>query len=126
MGFFYSHLAAIQNDSEIDFNGAELRRLALQVQLRGEPRRSCKIISFQERGTMGIKIGGYIQKINGKELSYPDFAERYLAKNEPVVVTGLMDDWQACEDWVTHDGKPNLHFFSTHFAKSKVQVLTPF
>ncbi|GLT83812.1 hypothetical protein SLE2022_020820 [Rubroshorea leprosula] len=71
---------------------------------------------------MVIKIGGSIQKINGKELSYRDFAERYLAKNEPVVLTGLMDDWQACKDWVTHDGKPNLHFFSTHFAKSKVEV----
>lgn len=71
---------------------------------------------------MGIKIGGFIQKVNGKELSYSEFAERFLAKNEPVVLTGLMDDWRACEDWVTHDGKPNLHFFSTHFGKSKVQV----
>lgn len=72
---------------------------------------------------MGIKIGGEIEKVNGKELSYSDFVERYMEKNQPVVLTGLMDDWRACRDWVTHNGKPNLQFFATHFGKSKVQVL---
>ncbi|KDP31061.1 hypothetical protein JCGZ_11437 [Jatropha curcas] len=71
---------------------------------------------------MGIEIGGQIEKVNGKELSYNEFIERYLAKNQPVVLTGLMDDWRACEDWVTADGFPNLQFFSTLFGKSKVQV----
>ncbi|XP_017973190.1 PREDICTED: jmjC domain-containing protein 4 isoform X2 [Theobroma cacao] len=71
---------------------------------------------------MGIKIGGQIEKVNGRELSYSEFAERYLAKNQPVVLTGLMDDWGACKDWVSSNGQPNLHFFSTHFGKSKVQV----
>lgn len=71
---------------------------------------------------MGVKIGGKIEKVNGRELSYTEFAERYLAKNQPVVLTGLMDDWSACKDWVSTTGKPNLQFFSTHFGKSKVQV----
>lgn len=72
---------------------------------------------------MGVKIGGEIEKVNGKELSYSDFVGRYMEKNQPVVLTGLMDDWRACRDWVTHSGKPNLQFFATHFGKSKVQVL---
>ncbi|XP_021592576.1 2-oxoglutarate and iron-dependent oxygenase JMJD4 isoform X2 [Manihot esculenta] len=71
---------------------------------------------------MGIEIGGQIEKVNGKELCYNEFAERYLAKNQPVVLTGLMDDWRACRDWKTDNGYPNLQFFSTHFGKSKVQV----
>ncbi|OMO49875.1 hypothetical protein CCACVL1_30778 [Corchorus capsularis] len=71
---------------------------------------------------MGIKIGGQIERVNGRELSYSEFAERYLAKNQPVVLKGLMDDWRACKDWVFTNGQPNLHFFSTHFGKSKVQV----
>ncbi|XWS60774.1 hypothetical protein CRYUN_Cryun07bG0065900 [Craigia yunnanensis] len=71
---------------------------------------------------MGVKIGGQIEKVNGRELSYTEFAERYLAKNQPVVLTGLMDYWSACKDWVSTIGQPNLHFFSTHFGKSKVQV----
>ncbi|XAR50213.1 hypothetical protein NMG60_11004479 [Bertholletia excelsa] len=71
---------------------------------------------------MDLKIGGRIEKVNSKELSYSEFAEQYLAKNQPVVLTGLMDDWRACKDWVLHDGRPNLRFFSTHFGKSKVQV----
>lgn len=72
---------------------------------------------------MGIKIGGQIEKVNGKELSYHEFVERYMEKNQPVVLTGLMDDWRACRDWVTDNGQPNLQFFATHFGKSKVQVL---
>ncbi|KAL7222807.1 hypothetical protein ACSBR1_024497 [Camellia fascicularis] len=71
---------------------------------------------------MGLKIGGHIEKVNGKELSYSQFVERYLVKNQPVVLTGLMDGWRACKDWVLHDGQPNLCFFSTHFGNSTVQV----
>ncbi|KAG6589436.1 2-oxoglutarate and iron-dependent oxygenase JMJD4, partial [Cucurbita argyrosperma subsp. sororia] len=48
--------------------------------------------------------------------------KRYMEKNQPVVLTGLMDDWKACSDWVDENGQPNLRFFSTHFGKSKVQV----
>lgn len=74
---------------------------------------------------MGIRIGGgQIEKLNWKELSYSEFVEKYMAKNQPVVLTGLMDDWRACKDWVTENGQPNLQFFSTHFGKSKVQVFT--
>lgn len=71
---------------------------------------------------MGLKIDGHVEKVNGKELSYSEFVERYLEKNQPVVLTGLMDEWRACTDWVSDDGKPNLHFFSSHFGKSIVQV----
>ncbi|KAJ8771808.1 hypothetical protein K2173_026985 [Erythroxylum novogranatense] len=71
---------------------------------------------------MGIEIGGEIEKVNGKELSYNEFVERYLSKNQPVLLTGLMDDWRACKDWVTENGRPNLRFFSTHFGKSRVQI----
>lgn len=71
---------------------------------------------------MGIEIVGQIEKINGKELSYKDFAERYLAKSQPVVISDLTEDWRAREDWVAENGLPNLHFFATHFGKSRVQV----
>ncbi|KAF8408278.1 hypothetical protein HHK36_007427 [Tetracentron sinense] len=71
---------------------------------------------------MVLSIGGRIEKVNGKELSYSEFVERYLEKNQPVVLTGLMDGWRACRDWATETGQPNLHFFSSHFGKSKVQV----
>ncbi|KAK1324357.1 F-box protein [Acorus calamus] len=52
---------------------------------------------------MGLKIGGNIERVNGKELSYGDFVNRYLKKNEPVLLTGLMEGWRSCRDWVTHD-----------------------
>ncbi|GFP90741.1 jmjc domain-containing protein 4 [Phtheirospermum japonicum] len=71
---------------------------------------------------MGLKIGRKVEKVNGKELSYADFVEQYLARNQPVILTGLMDDWRACKDWVSDTGKPNLRFFSAHFGDSTVQV----
>ncbi|KAL2340930.1 hypothetical protein Fmac_008870 [Flemingia macrophylla] len=73
---------------------------------------------------MAINIKGQIERVNGKELSYTKFAERYMEKNQPVVLTGLMDphQWRASTEWVTLQGQPNFHFFSTHFGSSKVQV----
>jgi len=71
-----------------------------------------------------IKINGEIEKVDGKELSYSEFVERYMDKNKPVVLTGLMDHhWRAYTDWVTPNGKPNLQFLLNHFGSSKVQVL---
>ncbi|KAL3512790.1 hypothetical protein ACH5RR_025507 [Cinchona calisaya] len=71
---------------------------------------------------MGLKIEKKVEKINGKELNYNQFVTKYLVQNQPVILTGLMEDWRACKDWVLENGKPNLQFFSTHFGKSKVQV----
>ncbi|KAI3765856.1 hypothetical protein L2E82_15902 [Cichorium intybus] len=71
---------------------------------------------------MELNIVGTVEKVNGNELSYSNFVERYLSKNEPVVIMGLMDDWEACRDWVFDDGKPNLQFISSTFGNSKVQV----
>ncbi|KAK8981412.1 hypothetical protein V6N11_027834 [Hibiscus sabdariffa] len=71
---------------------------------------------------MSLKIGGQIEKVNGRQLSYSEFAEKYLAQNQPVLLTGLMDDWTASKHWVSANAQPNLLFFSTHFGKSKVQV----
>ncbi|ESW10032.1 hypothetical protein PHAVU_009G175900 [Phaseolus vulgaris] len=73
---------------------------------------------------MGMNIKGEIERVNGKELSYSEFVERYMEKNKPVVLTGLMDphNWRACTDWVTLNSQPNFQFFSTHFGASKVQV----
>ncbi|GER38493.1 JmjC domain-containing protein [Striga asiatica] len=76
----------------------------------------------EDRERMGLKIGGQVEKVNGKQLSYADFVDKYLARNQPVVLTGLMDDWRACKDWVSGDGKPDLGFFSAHFGGSRVQV----
>ncbi|KAL6997129.1 hypothetical protein U1Q18_007251, partial [Sarracenia purpurea var. burkii] len=70
---------------------------------------------------MGLRIGGQVEKVNGIALSYSEFVEKYVVKNQPVVLTGLMDDWRACKDWVLDDGRPNLRFFSTHFGNSRVQ-----
>ncbi|KAL6007092.1 hypothetical protein ACLOJK_032588 [Asimina triloba] len=74
-------------------------------------------------GEMGLKIGGRVERIDGRQLSYHEFVEKFLQKNQPALITGLMDGWRASKEWVTEDGAPNLSFFSTHFGKSIVQVL---
>lgn len=71
---------------------------------------------------MALRVAGKIERVNGKELRYADFAERYLAKNQPVVLTGLIEEWRAYEDWVADDGRPNLGFLSAHFGVSRVAV----
>lgn len=70
----------------------------------------------------GLQIGEKVERVDGRKLRYEDFVERYLKGNRPVVLTGLMDAWRACSDWVTPDGRPNLPFFAHRFGKSLVQV----
>ncbi|KAM5584820.1 hypothetical protein ABKV19_004265 [Rosa sericea] len=53
---------------------------------------------------------GEIEMANGKEMSSSEFVDRYMENNQPVVLTGLMDDWRAGRDWVTDEGNPNLQF----------------
>ena len=38
--------------------------------------------------------------IDGQKLTYESAYERFFAPNLPFIVTGLMDDWPACRDWV--------------------------
>ncbi|KAK2388839.1 F-box protein [Trifolium repens] len=72
---------------------------------------------------LNMNIKGKIEKVNGKELSYSEFVERYMEKNKPVILTGLMDHhWKASTDWVTPKSQPNFQFFFNHFGSSKVQV----
>jgi hypothetical protein len=72
---------------------------------------------------LNMNIKGQIEKVNGKELSYSEFVERYMEKNKPVILTGLMDHhWKASTDWVTPKSQPNFQFFFNHFGSSKVQV----
>lgn len=71
---------------------------------------------------MTIKVSGKIRRVDGRQISYGEFRDRYMKANEPILLTGLMDDWRACRDWVSTDGQPNLSFFSLNFAKSRVQV----
>ncbi|XP_073274322.1 arginine-specific demethylase JMJ20-like isoform X1 [Primulina huaijiensis] len=71
---------------------------------------------------MGVKIGGKVDRVDGKQLNYAEFVKNYMARNQPVILTGLTDDWRACKEWVSADGKPDLKFLSSRFGASKVQV----
>ena len=70
----------------------------------------------------GLRVEGNIDRVNGREMSYKEFLEKYMKKNEPVLLTGLTDDWKACEEWVTNSGIPKLSFLSAQFGDSKVTV----
>ncbi|CAK9273792.1 unnamed protein product [Sphagnum jensenii] len=69
-----------------------------------------------------MKIIGKVPRVDGRELSYRRFWEQFMQANKPVLLTGLMDSWAACRDWVLLDGKPNLSFIAEHFGSSLVQV----
>eukprot|EP01018_Ginkgo_biloba_P008913 Gb_12478 [translate_table: standard] len=73
-----------------------------------------------------MKVVGQIRRVDGRQVTYGEFKKKYMMGNEPVLLTGLMDQWSACQDWVTDNGQPNLSFFSDHFGSSQVQVRLPF
>jgi hypothetical protein len=76
---------------------------------------------------MALEIGGEIDRVDGRSLTYEQFVDRYMKPNLPVVLTGLTDTWQSRTDWVQkHDPtKPDLSFFSSLCSSSTVQVSTP-
>ena len=46
-----------------------------------------------------------------------------MAKNLPVMITGLTDDWRARREWVTKDGQPDVVAMSELFGDAKVLVV---
>lgn len=73
---------------------------------------------------MAPKIGGEIEKVDGRSLTFDQFVDRYMKPNLPVVLTGLTDTWQSRTDWVQESDptKPDLSFFSSLCSCSTVQV----
>ncbi|XP_078154046.1 arginine-specific demethylase JMJ20-like [Carex rostrata] len=68
-----------------------------------------------------VKIGGEIERVDGRSLTYDHFIDRYMKPNLPVVLTGLTHTWQSLTDWV-QNSNPNLSFFSSLCSTSTVQV----
>lgn len=40
-----------------------------------------------------------LERVHWKDLSAEQFAEKYESKKQPVVITGVCDDWPACAAW---------------------------
>lgn len=73
-----------------------------------------------------VKVVGQVERVDGRSLTYPEFVERFMKPNLPVVLTGLTSFWRSCEDWTlaTPDDRcrPNLAFFAQNFPSPLVQA----
>lgn len=82
-------------------------------------------VTFQDDEGDSIISDNTIDRIHCKNLSYDDFASKYMHANVPVIIQGLTDDWKASTLW-THerDGKvvPNLDYFRDNFGEDVVPV----
>ncbi|BBN19833.1 protein MpCupin104 [Marchantia polymorpha subsp. ruderalis] len=69
-----------------------------------------------------LKVLGEVARVSASEYDYGLFWKEYMRANKPVVLTGLMESWRSCEDWVLESGAPNLDFIGENFGSSRVQV----
>ncbi|KAM0900933.1 hypothetical protein ACQ4PT_020319 [Festuca glaucescens] len=73
-----------------------------------------------------VKVVGQVERVDGRSLTYPEFVDRFMKPNLPVVLTGLTSSWRSCEDWTLAgtDGRrrPNLDCFAQNFPSPLVQV----
>ncbi|KAG6544655.1 hypothetical protein Mapa_013845 [Marchantia paleacea] len=69
-----------------------------------------------------LKVLAEVPRVNASEYHYGLFWKEYMRANKPVVLTGLMESWRSCEDWVLKSGAPNLSFIGENFGSSRVQV----
>lgn len=63
-----------------------------------------------------------IPRIRGRDISYEDFFFNFMAKNKPVILTDLMNEWRSVQDWKLENGTPNLSFLKKSFGSAIVQV----
>jgi hypothetical protein len=75
-----------------------------------------------------VKVVGQVERVDGRSLTYPEFVDRFMKPNLPVVLTGLTSSWRSCEDWALAGPddrrRPNLDFFAQNFPSPLVQVPT--
>ena len=64
-----------------------------------------------------------VETVHCDDLSPAAFREKFMAKNLPVMITGLTENWRACREWVTKDGQPDIAFMSELFGDAKVLVV---
>ncbi|BDA42235.1 2-oxoglutarate and iron-dependent oxygenase JMJD4 [Coccomyxa sp. Obi] len=53
-------------------------------------------------------------------LTYDAFVLEFMAPNLPVMIEGVTEGWQACEDWVTANGGINLQFMADNFGEANI------
>ena len=64
-----------------------------------------------------------VPTVRSEDLSPEAFRAEFMAKNLPVMITGLTDDWRARREWVTKDGQPDVVAMSELFGDAKVLVV---
>ena len=64
-----------------------------------------------------------VPTVRCEDLSPEAFRAEFMAKNLPVMITGLTDDWRARREWVTKDGQPDVVAMSELFGDAKVLVV---
>nr|BAK03160.1 predicted protein [Hordeum vulgare subsp. vulgare] len=73
-----------------------------------------------------VKVVGKVERLEGQSLTYPEFVDRFMKPNLPVLLTGLTSSWSSCEDWTLAGPddrrRPNLPFFAQNFSSPRVQV----
>jgi len=60
-----------------------------------------------------------------ENLTVPDFTERFMAANQPVLAAGLTAHWPARSEWVDGCGGPDLGVLAARYGEAVVEVEAP-
>ena len=71
---------------------------------------------------MDVRVVGKVPKVDGKSITYVEFWESYMAKNKPVLLTGVTEGWNSVKEWKLDDGTPNTAFMKEKFGSANVQA----
>lgn len=68
-----------------------------------------------------------IDDVDAGNLSYYNFCENYMYPNIPVMIRGLSDTWECCDDWVRQDSStgqsvPNQSHIIQHYGSDVITV----
>lgn len=63
----------------------------------------------------------YPPKINGRNLNFEEFIP-FMEKNEPVIITDAINDWDSSRMWVKEDGGVDWSVLEEEFGMLKVLI----
>ncbi len=76
---------------------------------------------------LGCADTSVIDDVGVANLSYHNFCENYMYPNIPVMIRGLSDTWECCDDWVMKDpstgqSMPNQSHIIQHYGNDVITV----
>lgn len=105
-------------------NGTNDAGLAEPLLLSNKLEALGQYVMMMDEETVDEDVGS-INVVSAKDLSYSHFVENYMAPNQPVIITGLTEEWVINKEWLKFQNDklvPDMSHLKENFGHETVSV----